>query len=62
MPYPIAGVRLRTICPTSALGLEIGRELNLAEVTVKLHLGGVFRKIGVRNRAEAAVLAAQAGL
>ncbi|HTC84413.1 MAG TPA: LuxR C-terminal-related transcriptional regulator, partial [Rhizomicrobium sp.] len=41
---------------------EIGRELNLAEVTIKLHLRSVFRKIGVRNRAEAAVLATQFGL
>ena len=41
---------------------EIGLELNLAEVTVKLHLSGVFRKIGVRNRAEAAVLATKHGL
>jgi len=41
---------------------QIARELNLAEVTVKLHLRSVFRKTGVRNRAEAAVLATKAGI
>lgn len=41
---------------------QIGRELNLAEVTVKLHLRAVFRKIGAHSRAEAAVLATKAGL
>lgn len=41
---------------------QIARELNLAEVTVKLHLRAVFRKTGVKSRAEAAVLATKAGL
>jgi DNA-binding NarL/FixJ family response regulator len=41
---------------------EIGRELKLAEVTVKLHLRGVFRKIGARSRSEAAVIATKANL
>jgi DNA-binding NarL/FixJ family response regulator len=41
---------------------EIGRELGLAEVTVKLHLRTIFRKIGARSRAEAAVLASKAEL
>ena len=36
---------------------EIGRELGLAEVTVKLHMSSIFRKTGARTRAEAAVLA-----
>lgn len=40
---------------------EIARELNLAEVTVKLHLRGVFRKIGARGRADAAITAVKAG-
>jgi DNA-binding NarL/FixJ family response regulator len=40
---------------------EIGRELNLAEVTVKLHLRSVFRKMGARGRANAAVIATKAG-
>lgn len=41
---------------------EIGREMNLAEVTIKLHLRSIFRKIGARSRAEAAVIATKAGL
>ena len=41
---------------------EIGRELELAEVTIKLHLRGVFRKMGARSRADAAVIATKAGV
>jgi two-component system nitrate/nitrite response regulator NarL len=41
---------------------EIGRKLGLAEVTIKLHLRNVFRKMSVRTRAEAAVKAVRAGL
>lgn len=41
---------------------EIGRELNLAEVTIKLHLRSLFRKMGARSRADAAVMAVKAGL
>ena len=41
---------------------EIGRELNLAEVTVKLHLRSIFRKISARSRSEAAVIATKAGI
>jgi DNA-binding NarL/FixJ family response regulator len=41
---------------------QIGRELDLAEVTVKLHLRTIFRKIGARTRSEAAVLATKASL
>jgi two-component system nitrate/nitrite response regulator NarL len=41
---------------------EIGRVLGLAEVTVKLHLRNVFRKMEVKSRSEAAVKAVKAGL
>jgi two-component system nitrate/nitrite response regulator NarL len=41
---------------------EIGRELTIAEVTVKLHLRSVFRKMGARSRADAAVIATKAGV
>jgi len=40
---------------------EIARELELAEVTIKLHLSAIFRKMGVRSRTEAAMLAAKTG-
>ena len=39
---------------------QIGRELDLAEVTIKLHLTNVYRKIGAATRSEAAVLATKA--
>lgn len=41
---------------------EIGRALGLAEVTIKLHLRNVFRKMDVKSRSEAAVKAVKAGL
>jgi DNA-binding NarL/FixJ family response regulator len=36
---------------------QIGRELGIAERTVKVHLGSVFRRIGVADRTSAAVWA-----
>ncbi len=41
---------------------EIGRDLGLAEVTIKLHLRNLFRKMGAKSRAEVAVMAVRAGL
>lgn len=41
---------------------EIARELGLQEVTVKLHVKTLYRKIGARNRTEAALLARGAGM
>ena len=40
---------------------EIARQMDVAEVTVKLHLRSVFRKMDVKSRAEAAVKAVKAG-
>lgn len=40
----------------------IARELGLKSVTVAFHLKGVFRKLGVASRTEAALLAARLGL
>ena len=34
---------------------QIGRELGIAERTVKVHLGNVFRRIGVSDRTSAAL-------
>jgi DNA-binding NarL/FixJ family response regulator len=48
-----------------ALGLsdrEIGKTLFLSEATVKTHLKATYRKLRVRNRAQAAALAALSGL
>lgn len=41
---------------------EIARELDLREVTVKLHMKNLSRKIGANNRTHAAMLARNAGL
>lgn len=41
---------------------EIARDLSLQEPTVKLHVASVYRKLGSRNRAQAAVVAKEAGL
>jgi DNA-binding NarL/FixJ family response regulator len=38
---------------------EIARDLDLGEGTVKIHLAALFRNLGVRNRATAAVAGAQ---
>lgn len=61
---PLLTQREQDVLKGVARGLsnkEIGRELNLAEVTIKLHLRGVFRKMGARSRADAAVIATKAG-
>lgn len=41
---------------------EIARALNLREPTVKLHVTSLYRKLGSRNRAQAAVIAKESGL
>jgi DNA-binding NarL/FixJ family response regulator len=51
-------VRLATGSPNK----EIGRDLGLAEVTVKLHVRQILKKIGARNRSEAASIATRAGI
>ena len=40
---------------------EIARQLGLQEVTVKVHLKGVFRKLGATNRTQAVHIANQLG-
>lgn len=40
----------------------IGRELHIAESTVRAHLHAIFGKLGATQRTEAVVLAIQAGL
>ncbi len=41
---------------------EIAREVSLQEVTVKLHVKTTCRKLGARNRTQAAIAAKEAGL
>ena len=41
---------------------QIGKELWIAEQTVKFHLTNIYRKLGVANRTEAARFAYQQGL
>jgi len=41
---------------------EIAAELGLEEVTIKLHVRGICRKLGARNRTEAVAIAHQRGL
>ena len=57
--------REREVLTAVARGIsnkQVGRELNLAEVTVKLHLRAIFRKTGAKTRSEVAVLATKAGI
>ena len=57
--------REATILSALARGLSneaIGKELFVAEQTVKFHLTNIYRKLGVSNRTEAARLAYQHGL
>lgn len=41
---------------------EIARDMELQVATVKLHVGGVCKKLGAKNRTQAALLAHQYGL
>ncbi len=47
---------------TGATNKEIGRQLSLQEVTVKLHTRRILRKLGARNRTDAVRRAQEAGL
>ena len=52
---------LRGICEGKS-NKEIARDLDLQEVTVKLHVKTLSRKLGAKNRTHAAMIARDAGL
>jgi len=52
---------LRGLCRSQS-NKSIARDLALQEVTVKLHLRTLFRKLGARNRTHAVLLALNLGL
>ena len=52
---------LRRLCEGKA-NKEIARDLDLQEVTVKLHVKSLYRKIDARNRTHAAMIAKECGL
>ena len=47
---------------TGATNREISRRLFISELTVKMHLASIFRKLQVNDRTKAAILAIKAGL
>lgn len=68
-PTSVAGAQLtpreldvlKRLCRGMA-NKEIARELDLQEVTVKLHIKTLYRKIDAKNRTHAAMIAKEAGL
>ncbi|MBF0335032.1 MAG: response regulator transcription factor [Alphaproteobacteria bacterium] len=66
---PASGLALLSDRERQVLGLliqgltnkEIARQLDLAEITIKIHLRNVYRKIGAANRAQAVRIAMTAG-
>ena len=56
---PQQGNILGLICQ-GKLNKQIAHELSIAETTVKAHLTAILRKLGVRNRTQAVLIATQA--
>ena len=52
---------LRRLCEGDS-NKEIGRTLDLQEVTIKLHVKTLCRKLGAKNRTQAAMVAREAGI
>jgi DNA-binding NarL/FixJ family response regulator len=72
LPRSAAGSRLEELTPrelevlrllaAGTTNTEIAAELHISETTVKSHLGGVFTKLGLRDRAAAIVFAYEHGV
>jgi DNA-binding NarL/FixJ family response regulator len=58
-PRSLLSPRELEVLEMASLGLtnnQIGSRLNVSVHAVKFHLAGIYRKLGVANRTEAAVL------
>jgi DNA-binding NarL/FixJ family response regulator len=72
LPRSAAGVRLEELTPrelevlrllaSGTTNTEIAAELHISETTVKSHLGSIFTKLGLRDRAAAIVFAYEHGV
>lgn len=51
-----------TVLATGASNAQIARELHLSDGTVKQYVKGLFDRLGVTNRVQAAIIALEAGL
>lgn len=51
--------RVLTMVCDGLLNKQIAYELNVSEATIKAHITGIFRKLGVRTRTQAALLLQQ---
>ena len=56
------GARAVDLCRRLQPDVEIGRQLCLAEATVKTHVTHVLAKLGLRDRLQAVVYAYESGL
>ena len=64
VPFPTLTLRQRQVLGELVTGRSnaaIALDLDISVATVKLHVGGILRKIGARNRTEAAAMAMERG-
>ncbi len=58
-PLTVRERQIIEVLSDGATNKEIGRQLNLAEGTVKVHLHRIYRKLGIAHRTALAILAHQ---